>query len=222
MPEKRGLLSRGGAAQQQTGERRGGPAATPQTDDQPNVTPEEQSQYEQFVDRGYQAIYSPKSMPGVLQRLKGPEGSDPVDNLANTAAMVVLSLEDSARKAGVAIDEAVLLHGGTELLEDLGGLAGEAGIHDYSEQDLEAAMYRGLDTYREMRQAQGGIDQQRYAAEFQQLQQADQAGQLGGMLPPGTVERFASRGGDKTAARGGMGRGELPRDTPYLNAGVEG
>jgi hypothetical protein len=167
-------------------------AAMPgQAPDQEGVpaTPEEQAQYEQFVDNAMTLIYDEQTRPGVLQSLGG---DDPVAALANTAAMVVLQVENAADDQGTELADGVVFNAGVAVLEDLAGLATEAGIHAFTEEETEAALYQALDIYREMKAGAGGIDQEQHAAELQALMQADQQGQLGQILPG--VEQAAAKG----------------------------
>jgi len=180
-----------------------GEAAVSVDDAPANVTPEEQTQYEQFVDNGYSLIYDPKMLPQVLERLRS---EDPTEGLASTAALVVMALEDSAQQQGIELADGVKLHGGTEILEDLANLAREAGIHDYGEDEIEAALYQALDLDRGVRQEQGRLEQDRYAQELEQLMAADQRGELEQMMP-GVKEHYARAGGGQPAPGGG----EQPR-----------
>ena len=148
---------------------------------QPNVTPEEQGAYDRFVDNGLSLIYDKKSFPMILRGLAGTK--DPVDSLANTAAMVVMRLNDSARKAGTKIDDAILLHGTAELVEDLAGTAEKAKIHTFTQDELNAANTRTLDMLRQMMSRTGALDQNAMMADFKAMAQAEQQG--GGAAPGG-------------------------------------
>lgn len=149
-------------------------------EEQPNVTPEEQAEYDRFMDNALKLIYNEKALPQVIRSLAG--GGDPVEGLANTTVMVIGRLEDSAGGHG-SINGDVLFHGGVEILEDLADLAGEAGIKDFSEQEIEAALYRALDQYRMMRQGDGTLNEGPMREEFEQLVAADRAGALDQALP---------------------------------------
>lgn len=153
------------------------------------ASPEEQAQYDRFVNNAFELIYDEATMPGVLQSLAGD--GDPKLGLATTAASIVTHLKQSAEQSGAPLDEDVLYKAGIAILEELADLAGKAGIHEFSEEEAEGALYQALDVYRELNA--GEIDQQRYAGELQGLMQADKAGKLGEMLPG--IEKVAERGG---------------------------
>lgn len=148
--------------------------------EQPNVTPEEQAQYDRFIDMAFRLIYDERSFPAILKRLAATP--DPVEGLAAVVVMVVSRLKDSAQQQGVEISPDVLFHGGSELLEDIADTAAKAGVHQYTEQQLEQALYRALDLYRAMDQ-RGGADQQTFQQDWNALVQADRQGRLGDLVP---------------------------------------
>ncbi len=165
----------------------------------PNVSPEEQAQYDKLVGNAMEIIYPQGEgatvSPAVLDQLSGKQDEEamqvfaqaqpplqnaPIDNLASTAVMILLTLEDSAAQAQVNLDDAVLYHGGAAILEELAEVAEAAQIHDFSEEELEGALYRGLDLYRISSQR---VDPEQLSQEFGQIEQADKAGNLGQLLP---------------------------------------
>lgn len=164
------------------------PEKAGQDEEQANVSPEEQAQYDRFVNNAYSMIYDDKAMPQIVKRMGS--GEDPVEALASTAAMVVTALEDNAKAKGVEISPDVLLHGGMEILGDLADLSKEAGGHEYSEAEIEGATYRAMDIYRESRASQGGLHDDAIQQEFAQILEADRKGELGSMMP-GLEEHFA-------------------------------
>lgn len=155
--------------------------------EQPNVTPQEQQEYDQFVNNGLSLIYDEKSMPGVLERLKGD--GDPVEGLAGTAVSIIKRLEDSAEQQGRKISPDVVFHGGAELFADLANLSEKAGIHKFSDKERESALYRALDMYRAVKEKTGGLDKNAISQDFEAMMQADKEGRLGDMVP-GLKEKF--------------------------------
>lgn len=146
------------------------------------ATPEEQAQYDHFVAKAMDLTYTKEFMPQVLGMLQG-EG-DPVEGLARATALIVARVQSAAEQAGEKLPGDVILHAGTEILEDLAELSKEAGIKDYSEDPdaLEAAYFRALDQYRVMMQDAGKIDQGSAQRDMAQLQEMDKNGQLESML----------------------------------------
>jgi hypothetical protein len=160
-------------------------SAEPAIDDgeQPNVSPEEQAEYEQFVGNAMSIIYPDDGQvsPNVVQALQGSD--DPMMNLATTAVSLVSSLRDSAKQAGHRVPDEILYHGAVAIIEELGEVAEAAGIHDYSEDDLEQALYLSLDLYRTAGEQSGDVDAEQLKAGFAQIQQADQQGRIEEVLP---------------------------------------
>ena len=179
--------------------------------EQPNVSPEEQQQYDTFVKNGLRLIYTgtpttqddhnsplPTDLiqegrttvdvatdqaisPNVLKALKG--GDNPIMNLAVAGVTIVTGLRDSAKKAGAPISDDVLFHGATAILEELAEVAELTKIHDYTEQEMEQALYTGLDMYRESATQTGDLDSEALKQGFEQIRQADAEGRLGEILP---------------------------------------
>ena len=168
---------------------------------QPNVSPEEQAQYDHFVGNAQELIYGdgedgqPRVEPAVLAQLRGemdqevqgvfanvepPLSGSPTDNLAAATVMVVLVLEGTAASEGTQLDDAVVLHGGTEILSDLAEIAEAARIHAYTQEEIEAATYRAMDMYRT---TSGRVDQEALKAQFGEIVAADKAGTLDQLLP---------------------------------------
>lgn len=145
------------------------------------ATPEEQKQYNDFVNNAQVLAYDEKTQGVVLDAIMGM--GDPVMGLANTAATIVLQVEQSAESNGVELAEGVVYNAGAEIVEDLASFVKEAGAHDFTEQEVEAAWFRGIDIYRELKSNAGGIDQDKYQADLAQLIKADQAGQLEQTMP---------------------------------------
>lgn len=165
-----------------------------------NVSLQEQADYEQFVENALEIIY-PEGERGqmssavqahlqgqyepelaqVLSQVEPPvDPQSPVDNIAATAAIIVTFMESSAMEAGKDLDDAVVYHGGTEVVQVLANDGEEAGLFQVEESDLETIFYRAVDLYRWLSPR---ADQDALAAEFEQIRQADQAGDLDKALP---------------------------------------
>lgn len=144
---------------------------------QPNVSPEEQGQYDQLVNNAYKALYDDKET--LLKSLAG--AGDPVTGLAQTVAAVMSRLVDSARNAGKDFGEGVVINAGKEVLEDMADLMAQAGMADLDEQQLESATYLAAEMYRGLQQ--NNLDQNKVAADFMDLQNAAQNGSLEQVMP---------------------------------------
>jgi hypothetical protein len=155
-----------------------------------NVSPEEQRQYEMFVDNCYSLIYDKKTIGNVLKSLDATD--DPKMNLANTTVMIVKRVADSARQAGQQVSTDVLMHGGAEVLEDLADLAAKMGLHSYTPDEIEGAVYIAADLYRGMAEADGTLDIEGSKRDMAKAIQADQAGQMDAIIP-GASARFGAK-----------------------------
>jgi hypothetical protein len=167
-----------------------GPA---EEDETPNVSPEEQKQYDLFVENGMELLYTPDGQPHpeVLKRLS--TGNKPIDTLAQTTVWLVTILEQDATRNNAPIDSDVLFHGARELMEQLIDLAEAAGIHTFKEAEIQGAWYQALDMYREANSDEGGrFNKDEAAAEFEALNEADKEGRADEVLPG--FERFSEQG----------------------------
>lgn len=159
------------------------------------ATPEEQEAKDQFVKAGLKLIYEggevrpsilefldedPSDLIAVLGDSEQLQNSTPPVTLAATTVMVVLEV---INRMGEKPDDLIIFHGGLEILEDLANLATEAGIHDYSQDEINTAWLMAQDIYREAGSAQGLVDTDALKAEFDEIVTADKNGQLGNVLP---------------------------------------
>lgn len=155
-------------------------------DEQPNVSPEEQRIYDEFVNNAYSVIYDDKSLPQIIESLKGD--GNPVDGLANTAVAVIVRVQDAV-EAGQEIPSDVVFNAGIEILEDLADLASKAGVHEFTQEELEGATFLAMDLYREAKDLDGGAARPQIVEDFDKIIALDQAGKLD-EVAPGLSERF--------------------------------
>lgn len=146
-----------------------------------NVSPEEQQQYDQFVDKCYEVIYDEKVIGKVLKSLDATD--DPKMNLANTIVMVVHFVAQSAMQAGQQISGDVLMQGGAEVLGDLADLAGRMSIHDYTQEEIDGAAYIAMDMYREKMKADGTLDLEAVKRDAAEIVTADREGRMDDLIP---------------------------------------
>ncbi len=178
---RHGLLTQQSGAAPPPGPATGAPSPGATAEEQPNVSPEEQEQYNQFVNNAFSAIYDDKALPQILESLKGD--GDPVEGLANTAAMTVARVKDSARNAGQKVSPDVAFHAGSDILTDLAELSEKAGIHSFSDEEIDKARLRALDIFREMRGRDGGPAKEALARDFNEIVALDKAGRLDEIAP---------------------------------------
>jgi len=148
-------------------------------DEQPNVSPEEQAQYDEFVGNAYALIYG-DSHESIVERLSIDE--EPIQALAQTVTQVVRRVVESARQAGQELSSDVVFQGGVEVLEDLAATMGKLGIYDFSDEELEQATYVAMDLYRDVEIEAGELDQQAHQEDWQTLQQANETGEFDAVM----------------------------------------
>lgn len=94
--------------------------------------------------------------------------------------------DDGAGEYGGKPDyDAVLMHAGKAIFEELIDVAEAAGLHDFTEQEIEGAWFRAMDLYRTAAETIGktGYDPEALKAEFGQIVEANKAGNLNSILP---------------------------------------
>lgn len=158
------------------------------------ATPEEQAAYDEFVKEGLRLLYEggevrpsvlklldddPSDLMAVLENAEELQQFSPVVALAAAAALITLQVaKETGQTEGV-----ILLHGGQALLEELAELAQQAGIYDYSEDEMGMAMRMAADLFREAAADEGIINLDEAKEEWGEIVQADQEGRLGDVLP---------------------------------------
>lgn len=186
-------------------------------DEEANVSPEEQAQYDAFMANYMKMAYSKEVGPRLLDTLGG-DGGDPVEGLAQATAFIVKRLADGARESGAEISQDVLFHGGKEIVEDLAEMQADAGFADLDENQIEQAMYRALDIYREAAMADGTLNTEALAQDMQALVEAEQAGALDQVLPGAT--QAAEKMQTETAAPPEDADPAMPRGRGLANGGA--
>lgn len=150
----------------------------------PNVSEEEQQQYNTFVQNGMEILYTEEGevQPEVLKRLS--TGKKPIDTLAQTTVWLVMMLEQSAKQDGLQITDDVMLHGSKELFEQLVEIGEATKLHEFKEAELQGAWYNALDMYREANSDEGDrFNKEEAAAAFEALNEADKEGRADEIIP---------------------------------------
>lgn len=160
------------------------------------AAPEQQAEYDRFVGRAMELIYSEQMFPRIVEMLRGgkkPPGnpdsepskkSGPAEALAMTTVTVIERVVGAAKKAGQQLSPDVIFHGGTEIFSQLAEISDKAGISDYAnDRDaLEAAYFKAIDIYLKQAQRSGDIDKQAAQAQMQKLEEMNKNGELEQML----------------------------------------
>lgn len=124
------------------------------TQDGEFASAEEQAIYQRFVANGLMIIFGEETMPDIVDLL---DDEAPEDALATATATVVFRVVTSAMETGVDIPADIILHGGTEIFENIAELMAMSGIADITEdeQAMERAYYKAVDETRMVLQQAG-------------------------------------------------------------------
>lgn len=160
-------------------------------EDEGNASEDEQAQYDEFVANAFSLIHTEEGpSPEIVEALSvgGGEQSEGGANphimaLAQAAFTIVAKLDDSARESGVPIMDDVLLHGAIAVVEEVAEVAEATQTHEYSEQDVTGAFQNLIDLYRPKLIQDGRTTEEELKSLFNQINQADAAGELEQLLP---------------------------------------
>ena len=177
----------------------------------------DERQLARFSDMAYQLIYGGKTQdgeanPAILKMLRtggqqqggprqaqGPGG--PVGALAHTAAAV----GSRVAEAGGAKDGAVVFMGTMDVLGELASVAAEAGLYDYSQEEIDSAAPRAAELLYGKTAKLGIWNQQEIEQEFAGLLEANADGSLERNLAE--VAAVAGQPGQGAAPMPPAGRG---------------
>lgn len=168
---------------------------------QPNVSPDEQQEYEEFVLSGMALIYqkgesddSAQVRPGILKLLdddpsdlKGILKADelqqfsPLVAIAATTVIVVVEIQQLAKDEKPS--DAVVMHGGAAILEELAEIWMRRNKQNLGEDDVHKALSMAADIYREVAADAGLIDLNALKDQFASLVKADKEGRLAEVSP---------------------------------------
>ena len=113
-----------------------------------NVTPEEQAMYDAVVTAARGIIFDDARFKIVLDKLAG--GKDELaSTLGHTAAMVMISVQGGIEKQGRTVPGDIMLHAGTEILDDLIEIAMRMKLMDESQREevTKKALFEGMKVF---------------------------------------------------------------------------
>lgn len=176
----------------------------PQQKGQP-ASAQEQEIYNEFVTGALNYLHEPKRVDGTLKAL---QTQDPGTGVANVAAAVITKAASDMQRDGKPLPFEVIIHGASEIFDNVAEIAKEAGLVDF-DQDQKAAARAYVTTFDTMRvqlQQMGLIDKTGAQAMLSEIQQADK----------GAAPGQAQPGGPPMAARPAGG----PAGAPAMAAGA--
>lgn len=164
---------------------------------QPNVTPEEQAQYQDFVTAGLAIIYKDKQVRPAILSLLDNDPSDlqkilnaqelqhfsPLVAIAATTVVVVLQIQRATKGTPDEPSDDVAIHGAAAILEELAEIWMRANKQQLGEDDVHKALSMAADIYREVAADEGLVDDNALKQEFMGLVRADRAGKLAQVSP---------------------------------------
>lgn len=114
-------------------------------EEESNVTPEEQKQYDTVVGKAMELLYDEERLGYLVDKLKG--GAKNISKeIGHSAAMTLSTIDQTVKEQGQQIPEEILFNAGEEIVSQIVDIAVAAGIvSPEQEQDVaEAALYEGL------------------------------------------------------------------------------
>jgi hypothetical protein len=195
------------------------------------ATPEEQAAYEKMMEALGDVLYPKAEVnPTVLQQLSGQMGKDEAaifakadppfnpeasgDALAGTAVLLIVTVDSRLgyqKQANAQEDDAnpnyaaVLMESAKDLASILAEISQNAGIHDYTEDELNNAWLRGTDLYQ---QVSPTLDREMLKEKFIDLAVADKQGRLGEVVPQLPLGEAENAPPEPPMTQGGGGLGQ--------------
>jgi hypothetical protein len=148
------------------------------------ATPEEQALYDEVVSRAYLLMFDEKTRKPRASVVKMLQSGEPKQALGETAANVFHRVEMEAAKAGQPIPDSVKEGAGADVFSKMAELASKVGETDFMADDdaFSGAFYIAVNTLQQLEKQSGMEDPEKTSADFDQLIQADQSGQLAAMM----------------------------------------
>lgn len=147
-----------------------------QEEEAPNVTPEEQEAYNTVVEAALSMIYvDDGSFDQILQKIQGEaEGDGLAYGIGHTAAMILRSIQGSAKQAGREVPEDVLLPAGQEIVSELVSVCIKAGLAKQEDEEnlIAEAVMNGVQEFGKAALQAGEISPEQQAeakSEFEAL-----------------------------------------------------
>lgn len=154
--------------------------------DSPNVTPQEQQQYDLVVVAALGIVYAKGAPQMIVSKLKsfaqqGPDGI--ASGIGNTTAMVLISVKTAFQKQGRAIPPDVMFGAGKEVVAAILEIAATAGLCKANDPDvLKKAAFSAVHDYGTWELKTGQLGPQERAQAQQSMSQI--RGQPGGDAAP--------------------------------------
>ena len=153
------------------------PAAAPpgegnQVGDEPNVTPEEQKEYDSLFTLAIHTLYEENKIPMILKKL-GENRDNISTEIGHTAAMVMSSLKGGIQEKGGDVSDDVLFEVGQDVIGELCNIAVAAKLMDESRVNdvANAALFEGMRVWGKQMQDSGALTDDISAQAAQDLEE---------------------------------------------------
>lgn len=167
-----------------------------QTTEEERASPEEQADYDEFVQACMDLIYvgeddsATEVRPELLAALEpareaatAEAGNPAILAAANAAVQIVQTVDTASFEQERPFSTTVVIHALVEIIEQIIEIAETAGLHDYTEEEMNGTLFQALDLYRPIMVELGRATNEELQAEFLQIIEADEAGKLGELMP---------------------------------------
>lgn len=199
--------------------------APPVQQEGPNspVPPEVQSEYNRFVGRAMQLIYSDQVLPMIVQMLEkgGDQRANQARALATTTVAIITRVTQAAQRSNVKLSADLIFYGGTEIFGLIAEISDTIGLTNYAKdrRALEAAYFQAIEMYIAAARKRGDIDPEMAKEQMQRIQQLDASGKLQPLLLALDKRDSAARQASASPAPDGE---EMPPDEEEAMEGEEG
>lgn len=142
-------------------------------EEQPNVTPQEQKQYDTVVTKAMELLYADDRLPTLLDKLQ--KNTDNITSeIGHSAAMTLMTISKTVENQGQEIPEEILFSAGAEIVSQVTDIAVAAKLvpEEGSEKIAEAALYEGLRVWGQQMGQSGKINDERQLEAKSLLDQA--------------------------------------------------
>lgn len=182
----------------------------------PNVSPEEQEAYEEFVDKAFELMYDGGQLSPKVKALLDNDPSDLIAILGENEALQQFSPQVAAAAAAAIVvlelvrqygdsrpDDSVIFHAGRAVVEDMCVIAEKISGNEFDQDSVNRTFAMACDLYRDAAADAGMVNEDELAAAFDEVVVADKEGRLGEVVPQlDTLNKLAAADAEGAQADG--------------------
>lgn len=113
-------------------------------DEEYELSEEAQAELDAFTDNASIVIHGEQSRDKILSLL---QQGDKIEAVANATLLIFKQMEASAQKGGKQFNEITMLYGAAFIVSELVEIGDAAGIFQFSEEEMQAAMQKAMQQY---------------------------------------------------------------------------